>query len=239
MIAAELAARLGGDLDVAGVGDLWDEIERMAPSHAGITRTVLEGPAGRDGIVAPIPSAKVGVPRLRPFDPMATPGIEAVERQGAPPRAGLAEPVGGEDQPGNGGTPPPAGGGRPPLLTAPAAVSAPSVATRDGYAVRLAAGRRLYDGGAAVEASESLAPLAGSAVARLHPSELERAGAHSGGRLKLRSGRGELVLEAHADHGLPAGVVWVPFNLEGDDEAGVSALVDATAAVTDVRLETP
>jgi NADH-quinone oxidoreductase subunit G len=239
MIAAELAARLGGDLDVAGVGDLWDEIERLAPSHAGITRAVLEGPAGRDGIVAPIPSAKLPLPRLRPFDPMATPGIEAVERQGAPPRAGVAEPVGGEDQSGNGGSRSGAPGGRPPLLTAPTSLAAPAVPSRDGYAVRLVSGRRLYDGGAAVEASESLAPLAGPAVARMHPSELDRAGVQSGGRLKLRAGRGELVLEAHADHGLPPGVVWVPYNLEGDDEAGVSALIDATAAVIDVRLETP
>jgi len=238
MIAAELAARLGGDLDVADVGDVWDEIERLAPSHAGITRTVLEGPAGRDGVVAPLPATKLALPRLRPFDPMGTPGIEAVERQGAPPRVGLAEPVGGEDRPGNGAGGSRGPGGRPPVVTAPASLAVPPVPARDGYAVRLSSGRRLYDGGAAVEASESLAPLAGSAVARLHPSELERAGAQSGDRLKLRSARGELVLEAHGDHGLPTGVVWVPFNLEGDDEAGVSALIDATAAVTDVRLET-
>ena len=35
--------------------------------------------------------------RLAPFDPMATPGIDAVEVQGAPPRAGLAEPPGGDE----------------------------------------------------------------------------------------------------------------------------------------------
>jgi NADH-quinone oxidoreductase subunit G len=240
MIAAELAARLGSDLGVAGVADLWDEIERLAPAHAGITRAVLEGAAGRDGIVAPIPATKVALPRLRPFDPMATPGIEAVERQGAPPRAGLAEPLGGEEPTGGEGSDRRhATGGRPPLVSAPVSLSAPPVPARDGYAVRLVAGRRLYDGGAAVEASESLAPLAGSALARLHPSEIERAGVGNGGRLRLRSARGELVLAAHADPGLPAGVVWVPFNLEGDDESGVSALVDAAAAVTDVRLETP
>jgi NADH-quinone oxidoreductase subunit G len=239
MIAAELAARLGADLGVAGVADLWDEVERLAPAHAGVTRAVLEGPAGRDGIVVPIPATRVGRPRLRPFDPMATPGIEAVERQGAPLRAGLAEPLGGEEQgSGNGSVEGPATAARPPLVTAPAALEAPPLPARDGYAVRLVAGRRLYDGGAAVEASESLADLAGTAVARLHPSELERAGGRDGDRLRLRSARGELVLVAHADPGLPAGVVWVPFNLEGDDEAGVSALIDATAAVTDVRLET-
>ena len=189
--------------------------------------------------MAPLPASPLPLPRrrLRPFDPMATPGIEAVERQGAPPRAGLAEPLGGEEP-----LPPtaaPPSGGRPPVLRAPSSVPAPPVPARDGYALRLVSGRRLYDGGAGVEASESLAPLAGTAVARLHPSELERTGVGVRGRLRLRSAGGSVMLEAHEDVGLPTGVVWVPFNLEGDDLAGVSALVDATAAVTDVRLETP
>jgi NADH-quinone oxidoreductase subunit G len=240
MIATELAARLGAELGVADVADLWDEIERVAPAHAGITRSVLQGTAGRDGIVAPIPATKLGMPRLRPFDPMATPGIEAVERQGAPPRAGLAEPLGGEDPGGgNGSGQGVAPGGRPPMLTTPAQVAAPPLPPGDGGAVRLVSGRRLYDGGAAVEASESLAALAGAASARLHPSELERAGVHDGERLRLRSSRGELVLTAHAEAGLAPGVVWVPFNLEADDEAAVSSLIDATAAVTDVVVEAP
>src|SRR5437867_1344728 len=38
MIAIELAARVGGELGLETLEDLWDEIERLAPSHAGITR---------------------------------------------------------------------------------------------------------------------------------------------------------------------------------------------------------
>ena len=240
MIAAELAARLHGDLDVAGVADLWDEIERLAPAHAGITRAVLEGPAGRHGVLAPLSSTPIAMPalRVRCLDPMATPGIEAVERQGAPPRAGLAEPLGGEEAPrsaGNGETAP----GRPLVLGPPAAVEVPGRHGRDGYGALLVSGRRLYDGGAAVEASESLAGLAPSASAHVHPRELERLGVPSGGRLRLRSARGTVVLEAHAEGGLPAGVVSVPFNLDADDGAGAAGLIDATAAVTELRLETP
>ncbi len=237
MIAAELAARLGGDLGVTGVAELWDEIERLAPSHAGVTRAVLEGNAGRDGIVVPLPATPLPRPtrRPRPFDPMATPGIEQVERQGAPPRAGLAEPLGGEEPP---APLAPSTGGRPPMLRAPAHIDAPPVPRRDGYALLLVSGRRLYDGGVAVETSESLAPLAGTAAARLHSSELEHAGVPGGGRLRLRSATGTLVVDAHADDGLPVGVVWVPFNLGADSDSDVGVVLDAAAAVNDVRLET-
>src|SRR6202521_4067454 len=41
MIAAELAFRLGGDLGFDHLGGVWDEIERVAPSHRGITARLL------------------------------------------------------------------------------------------------------------------------------------------------------------------------------------------------------
>ena len=37
MIAAELALRLGADLGLESIDGVWDEIERLAPSHAGVT----------------------------------------------------------------------------------------------------------------------------------------------------------------------------------------------------------
>ena len=240
MVASELAARLGGDLGATSVGELWDEAERLAPSLAGCTRAVLDSDAGRDGVVVPIRRAGVGLPALRPsrrIDPIATPGIEAVERQGAPPRSGLAERVGGEEAPdapaGRPAASPPA------ALGLPTEFAGPSVAPAAPGALRLVTTRRLYDDGALVEASESLAGLAGAAVARLHPEDHARAGVADGGRLRLRSGRGELLLDAVADPVVPPGVVQVPFNLDGDDGAGASALVDAGAAVTDVTVEAP
>jgi NADH-quinone oxidoreductase subunit G len=250
MIAAELASRLGSDLGVGAVADIWDEIERLAPSHAGITRAVLEGPAGRQGVVVPLAATSLPTPRLRlrPLDPVATPGIEAVERQGAPPRAGLAEVPGAEEPPGAGDPPGTEGGGagngagrrpKPPLVGLPASLAVPKVPPRDGYGALLVSGRRLYDGGAAVEASPSLAALVPVASAHLHPGELERLGVRSGGRLRLRSARGEVVLEAHGDPSLSRGVVWVPFNLDAGEGPGAADLIDAEAAVTTVRLETP
>ncbi|HEY5023510.1 MAG TPA: NADH-quinone oxidoreductase subunit NuoG [Acidimicrobiales bacterium] len=247
MVAAELADRLGGGLGVSSAAELWDEIEHLAPSHAGITRTALDAPTARDGIVAPLPASAVRISARRalaPFDPMATPGIDAVEAQGAPPRAGLAEPLGGDELPGgrngasaNGGAP-----ARPRSLRWPVAVEAPPLPGLDSYSLRLVAPRRLYDHGVLLEACGSLAPLASAATVRANPYDLGRLGVTTSTRVRVRSSRGALELEAVADDGVPPGVLSIDFNLHGDDSAalhaGASALIDAGEPVIDVRLET-
>ena len=94
MIAVELAVHLGADLGLGSVGEVWDEVERVAPAYRGITRAVLDGPGAADGVVAPLVASGVSIGRRgapQPLDPIAVPGVESVERQGAPPRAGLAE----------------------------------------------------------------------------------------------------------------------------------------------------
>jgi NADH-quinone oxidoreductase subunit G len=54
MIAAELAHRLGADLGLGPVEAIWDEIERLAPSHAA-SPTPCCGPTPRsEGVVAPL-----------------------------------------------------------------------------------------------------------------------------------------------------------------------------------------
>jgi NADH-quinone oxidoreductase subunit G len=52
VIAVQLANRLGGDLGFDTLESVWDEIERLAPSHAGITTARLRSAEGLDGIVA-------------------------------------------------------------------------------------------------------------------------------------------------------------------------------------------
>ena len=52
MIAVELAARMGGDLGIETLDDIWAELSQLAPSHAGITRARLASREGLDGIVA-------------------------------------------------------------------------------------------------------------------------------------------------------------------------------------------
>jgi len=258
MIASELAERLGGDLGVENISDLWDEIERLAPSHAGITRAALEAPSARDGIIAPLAASPVALSRRlspEPFDPMATPGIESVEVQGAPPRSGGAEPTGGE----GGGNGSDAAGGidgaetgapRPRPLRWPQPVAAPTLPAPDSYSVRLVSGRRLYDGGVLLGACESLAALVPAAAVRAHPLDLEKLGVSHGGRVRVRSARGDVVLDAVADETVPRGVASVDFNLAGDggagsdggaanDRAAAGALIDSREPVVDVRMETP
>ena len=52
---------------------------------------VLESAGAHDGVVVPLGAADRGPPG-RPLDPIAIPGVESVERQGAPPRVGVTEP---------------------------------------------------------------------------------------------------------------------------------------------------
>ena len=52
-IACELADRLGADLGVESLDQVWDEIEALAPAHHGLTRAVLRAPGRVDGIVVP------------------------------------------------------------------------------------------------------------------------------------------------------------------------------------------
>ncbi len=265
MIASELAERLGGDLGVESIAELWDEIEELAPSHAGITRAVLEAPSARDGIIAPLPASPVALRRRlspEPFDPMATPGIESVEAQGAPPRAGRAEPLGGEGESENissGGAGGANGsdrsdGGRPRPLRWPQPVAVPTLPPPDSYSVRLVSGRVLYDRGVLLGACDSLGALVPAAGLRAHPHDLEKLGVGDGGAVRVRSARGDVVLDAVADAAVPRGVASIDFNLDaeapgtdgsGTDGSGTgrravaSALIDSREPVVDVRLETP
>jgi len=247
MVASELADRLDADLGVSSAAELWDEIERLSPVHAGITRIVLDTPAGRDGVIAPVPASSVRITKrgaLAPFDPMATPGIDAVEAQGAPPRAGLAEPPGGDELllPSN-GTSGANGGGpaRPGALRWPVPVEVPPVPVPDGETLRLVSARRLYDHGVLVEACHSLAPLASPARVRANPDDLGRVGVSTATRVRVRSSRGALELEAVADDDVPRGVACIDFNLHADDPeadgAGAASLIDGREPVVDVRLE--
>ncbi|HTZ09146.1 MAG TPA: NADH-quinone oxidoreductase subunit NuoG [Acidimicrobiales bacterium] len=241
MVAVELAQRLGADLDVTGVGELWDEIERVAVSHAGLTRAVLDAPTGRDGVVVPLPASpvRIGRPPLAPFDPMATPGIESVEVQGAPPRAGGAEPIGAEAD----GAPAAEGGPARPRLLGPPAPAAEVPSPAPGPGLRLVAGRSLYDAGVLVEATPALAALAPPARARCHPGDLADRGIADGARVRLASGRGETVVAVVADEGVAPGVVALAFNVAaeggepGDAVAGAGALIDVGHPVTDVTVE--
>ncbi len=247
MIACELAVHLGSDPGFDSVGAVWDEIERVAVSHRGITGSVLDAVGAADGVTAPLSvspvSLTVGRPRL---DPMAVPGVESVERQGAPPRAGLAgllgDGSGGSDADApdapDDGTRDGAAPVRPSVLSGPADLAVPHVAPIDGYSVRLVASRILYDHGAAMNAVDALSGLVEPAVLRVNPHDLDDLGVAAGGSVRLRSATASTVVPVAPDRSLPRRVVATEFNVPFGDGT-VADLIDRAFPVVDLRMETP
>ena len=260
IIATELASELGADLGFASIEDVWDEIERLAPVFAGVSAAVLASAPAHDGVLVPSGSGgSSGGPRragVLPTDPMATPGVESVQRQGAAPRVGHAEPPGAGERAAARRPLARAGGDKTVPSPQPhagldelvGALAAAQVPAADSYSLRLVSSRRLYDSGAAIAHSPSLVPLVDEATARVNPYDLDRIGASDGDPILVRSARGSLTLPCAADDTVPKGVVAVDWNLPmpagGPDGAAASpgphaaaTLIDASAAVTDVRVE--
>ncbi len=110
----------------------------------------------------------------------------------------------------------------------------PAVPARDAYALRLVTGRTLYDGGITVAASGSMSELVAEPVLLVHPQDRDRIGVEDGGEVKVTSSRGSLTVPVRADAAIAAGTAFLPYNLP---DASVGALVDPSAAVTDLRVE--
>ena len=107
----------------------------------------------------------------------------------------------------------------------------------DGGAWRLVVRRRLYDHGTMVQSTASLAPLAGSQELRLGPDAMSQLGIEPGDEVRVRTPRGELVVTAAADTGVPGGVALLQFNAAPVQETSASALIDVSVAVVEVDLE--
>jgi NADH-quinone oxidoreductase subunit G len=241
MIAAELAVHLGADLGFVSPGQVWDEIERLAPSHRGVTRAVLDDRRAADGVVAPLEAnpASLGVTATPFLDPIAFPGVESVEWQGTPPRVGLAEPPGwlpatsdATDEV-DGDAPP-----RPAPLTAPVEVPVPHVPPADRHSVRLVAARTLYDQGAAVSAVPTLAGLVPAGHLRANPRDLDDLGVPPGGAVRLRTASASLLVTAVPDPSLPRRVVAADFHVPLG-EGTVADLIDVGHPVVELGMETP
>ena len=225
MVAAELADALGLDLGFTSREEITEEIAAVAPAYAGIGLAALD--AAADGVLAPLGSEAAGG-TAEPIDPVAFPGLQALERVGLAAREGAVQPE-----------------ARPEHLDLPAAtpLSLPSVdepvtPAADAYALRLVSTRRLYDQGSAVAGSPSMAALAPAAGVLLNPYDLNRLGVESGAQLRVRSAKGNLVLVATADEGVLRGTAELPFNLAGAEQSNAAAaLMDSIALVTDLRLE--
>ncbi len=256
MIASELAARLGADLGFTSLEDIWDEVVTVSPLHGGAGYELISEQRARDGVLVPVGRDEHGSRSPRPLDPMADPGIASAELHKLSPTALLVSTVAMVPEPderhcvtiavpaGHDGPEPPASSGvrrcrapMPPVLGLPAVpppAGAGAGGSRDGY-LRLVSRRTLWDGGTQVQSVPALASL--------HPEPgaagpSERPGRHgrrpTAKRCRSTSGNGALTLPAARGPGLPAGTALLPWNLPG---AHASDLIDASAPVTEVRVE--
>ena len=110
-----------------------------------------------------------------------------------------------------------------------------SIPDRPGFGYRLVVSRKLYDGGALVATSSSLAPLAPGAALHMNPLDLERLGATEGSDVRVTGARTSIVLPIRADDGVHRGTVWAAWNQPG---SGVAELIDSASVVNDVKVET-
>jgi anaerobic selenocysteine-containing dehydrogenase len=109
------------------------------------------------------------------------------------------------------------------------------VPARDAYALRLVVGRRLYDNGRLVSESPVLTRVRRPFPLHLSPHDAAALGVEQGTEVKVTSTRGSLVVAIEPDAGVPAGVARLDFSADG---SGAAELIDAAAAVTDLRVET-
>jgi NADH-quinone oxidoreductase subunit G len=259
MIAAELARRLGSDLGITSVDDATAEIAALAPAYAGLIPEVLAGPASHDGIVVPadpdaLQAAVAGSQMPAGAGDADGEHHQAADPSGAPEHMqGVAEPGSHETEDTSEAATEPAAaveaadaapeaptheqvtsgsGSRPALLTyaATAVGEAPAV---DAYSLRLVATRKLYDQGTALQHSPSLAGLAPGPSLRLHPHDFDRVGVAAGTVVNVTSSSGSVQLPVFADDGVPRGTAAVVLRQAGGE---VTALIDATARVIDVRV---
>jgi NADH-quinone oxidoreductase subunit G len=257
MIAAELATRLGGDLGASSLEQIWAEIENVSALHRGVTRALLSSLAGHDGVVVPVGAGGDGRSEvLEPLDPMAGAGITSAELHPVPPAAGTAFEHSSDGEtatlPGAATSdlkPPPrlqptsvagAGAGarsRPGKATSPATSKTASggdeAAADNERTLRLVASRPMWDGGALVQHSPSLASLHPPLELRANPEDLARVGIEAAAQVRVSSRRGSIVVTAMPDSGVPMGTAVLPFNLPG---GGAGDLIDAGSAHTEVRL---
>ncbi len=123
-----------------------------------------------------------------------------------------------------------------PRPNSPAMPGTPDIAVPalDAYSLRLVAGRMLYDNGAAVSASPSLAHMPKPVVMRVNQRDLDRLGVSTGSQVRVSGAHASFVVTVESDSGVPAGSAWLPVNVAADD---ARALIDASGPVTDIRIE--
>jgi predicted molibdopterin-dependent oxidoreductase YjgC len=221
-IAAELALRFGTDFRLDTVEDVQDDIARSAPAYAGVDATLLNH--ARDGAVVPIAEHPDEI--VLHTTPQVSAGVSWEPIRPAAAAVGGDEPV-----------------PVPPLVPAPdlyrwdRVATAPVAVPPDAYSLRLVAARTLYDAGRTVASSPSLSSLAPGAALVVHPSDLPRVGVVAEGDIvRATSARGSIELPVRTDTAVAPGTCFMA--VAQDPAVGPNDVVDVTASVTELRVET-
>lgn len=236
VIAAELALAMGADLRVDGLDDIRGAIARTSVVHEGLSEAVLD--ATPDGVVFPLPVVAEEAAALE---------ASAEQPAGDAPTAATPE-ASDAHVTGDGDASEVETNEAPPTDSAPTTEPEPiavlpdmpvlNVPTLDAYSFRLVVTRKMYDQGTLVTQAAHLAPLAtpaGAGAARLNPADLARLGVESGTTVKVSGSRGQLMVPAVADDGVPKGTVAFVHDAA---TGGAFALVEPDRSVTDVHVET-
>jgi NADH-quinone oxidoreductase subunit G len=245
-IAGELALRLGVDFDLATVDEVTDELARVAPAFEGVDCALLR--KARDGVVLPLSEHGEEIVLRRrglsiladdgsgsSWDPIKVEGEALADVEGLEEFAADAEAAGDGEPAEASGTESAPARAVPATWTWDGSVPSHEVPPRDAYALRLVVGRRLYDNGRLVSEAAALARVRRPFPLHVNPHDASALGVEAGAEVRVTSNRGSQVLPVAIDAGVPAGVARVDFSANGE---GASALIDAHAVVTDLRVET-
>ena len=219
-IVAELAEEFGIDLGLASIELAAKAIEETT----GYPALSVLNDATSDGVVV----GRTQRWLRRPLDPMAIPGLRSTDT------AGLAS-HGGDTI-----TLDVTGVGAASAATLADVVAEPVVVPpTDAYALRVFAGRRLYDRGIAVRGSSALDNLVPSTTIALNHFDLDRLGAVPGDVVTVRTEHGTVALPVALDDQVARGVASVPVGTRAADGSdALASLFDAHAVITQIRLET-
>ncbi len=237
-IAAELALRLGHDFGIESLGEVQDELARVAPAFAGVDAALLA--RARDGVVLPFAEhgdeVQFGMNEILTevsWEPIPSGRDVVVE----PLDSAVVSPeeVGTEGD--ETSLHPPATPPLPALALhvwdfahVPTAVVPPMYPN----ALRLITGRTLYDNARSVVESPSIAGLAQPPVLLVNKVDATRFGVVDGAKVKVTSARTTLTLPARVDDATAAGTAFLAFR---QDDGITTDLFDVTAPVIDVRVE--
>ncbi len=235
VIAAELALAMGADLRVDGLDDIRAAIARTSAVHEGLNEAVLDETP--DGVVFPLPvvvddalaideaAHDASADDTASTDSATDDNTEATEASTASDNESAtnadAAPV-----------------EEPAPVDALPVMPELSIPTLDAYSFHLVVTRKMYDQGTLVAQAAHLAPLAtpaGEGCARLNSADLARLGVESGATVKVSGSRGQLLVPAVVDDGVPKGVVAFVHDAA---TGGALTLVEPDRSVTDVHVET-